>query len=155
MNNYPAWWNETITIYNRYENKVTHLVTWYRHVIPGCFWKNIGNKITIDNNVIETDTIICRIRKRDDFLPKYKWIELPNVSDTDEPVKADYFTLGRGDIIVRGEVEDEIIEYGTSLFKATNLIDKYKDILGCMVISEVTINVDGDRGNEHYHIKGE
>lgn len=155
MNNYPAWWNETLTIYNKYENPVTHLVTWYRHVITGCFWKNVGNKVTVDNNIIETDTIICRIRKRDDFLPKYKWLQLPVTSNTGGKVKADYFTLGRNDIIVRGEVTDEIVEYGSSTFKSTNLIDKYKDVLGCMVISEFTINTDGGRGDEHYHVKGE
>lgn len=147
MNNYPEWWNETITIYNRYENKVTHLVKWHRHVVTGCFWKNIGNKVTIDNNVIETDSIICRIRVSDEFMPKFDWLS------TDD--KEAYFTLGVGDIIIRGEVEDEINEYSPNKNKASDIIDKYKDILGCMVIKQVTLNINGGRGNEHYHVKGE
>lgn len=147
MNNYPQWWDETLTVYNKYTDPTTHLVTWYRHVITDCFWKNIGNKVTVGNTVLETDTIICRIRKRDDFVPKYEWIELTD--------KANKFTLGQGDIIVRGEVTDNIIEYGgTGGLKSTQLINKYKELQGCMVISEVTINIGGGRGDEHYHVKG-
>lgn len=147
MNHYPSWWNETITVYNKYTDPVTNLITWYRHVVTGAFWKNIGNKVTIDKTVIETDTIICRMRKDDTFLPKHEWIALPN--DT----MSDYYTLGRGDILVRGEVDDEIQEYTTG-HKSTDLVHKYKDLQGCMTIDEVTINTEGGRGNEHYLVRG-
>ena len=147
MNHYPSWWNETITVYNKYTDPVTNLITWYRHVVTGAFWKNIGNKVTIDKTVIETDTIICRMRKDDTFLPKYEWIALPN--DT----MSDYYTLGRGDILVRGEVDDEVQEY-TNGHKSTDLVHKYKDLQGCMTIDEVTINIEGGRGNEHYLARG-
>jgi hypothetical protein len=147
MNNYGPWWNETITIYNKYTDPVSKLITWHRHVVSGAFWKNIGNKIEINNVTIDTDAIICRIRIDEQFLPKHKWIALPN-DEMDE-----YFTLGRGDIIVRDEVEDEIAEY-TSGYKSTDLVKKYKDLQGCLTIDEVTINTDGGRGNEHYLVRG-
>ena len=148
MNHYPSWWNETITIYNKYTDPVSKLITWHRHVVEeSAFWKNVGNKIMIDNVVIDTDTIICRIKKDEQFLPKHEWIALPN----DE--MDNYYTLGRGDIIVLSEVTDEIDEY-TSGYRATDLVHKYKDLQGCLTIDEVTINTDGGRGNEHYLVRG-
>ncbi len=147
MNHYPNWWNETITIYNKYTDPVSKLITWYRHVVVGAFWKDIGEKIDVGNVVIETNTIICRMRKDEEFLPKYEWINLPN----DE--MSNYFTLGNGDIIIRGRVEDEVDEY-TKGYKSTELVNKYKDLQGCMTIDKVAINVDGGRGNEHYLVKG-
>jgi len=147
MNHYPSWWNETITIYNKYTDPVSKLITWHRHVVVGAFWKNIGEKINIGNVVIETDTIICRIRKDEEFLPKHEWKNLPN----DE--MEDFYTLGRGDIIIRGRVEDEVDEY-TKGYKSTDLVNKYKDLQGCMTIDKVTINTEGGRGNEHYLVKG-
>lgn len=147
MNHYPNWWNETVTIYNKYTDPVSKLITWHRHVVVGAFWKDIGEKVNVGNVIIETDTIICRIRKDDEFLPKYEWIELPN----DE--MEEHYTLGRGDIIIRGRVDDEVDEY-TKGYKSTELVNKYKNLQGCMTIDKVTINVDGGRGNEHYLVKG-
>lgn len=147
MNHYPSWWDETITVYNKYSDPVSRLITWHRHVVTDAFWKDIGNKVTIDTTVIETDNIICRMRIDELFLPKHEWIALPN-DEMDE-----YFTLGKGDILVRAEVEDEVDEYVNG-HKSTDLINKYKDLQGCMTIEKVTINVGGGRGNEHYLIKG-
>lgn len=147
MNHYPSWWNETITVYNKYKDPVSNLITWHRHIVNGAFWKDVGNKVTIGDTVIETDAIICRIRKDDEFLPNYEWIKLPN-DEMDE-----YYTLGKGDIIIRAEVEDEVDEY-TNGHKASDLIRKYKDLQGCMTIDKVTINIEGGRGNEHYLVQG-
>ena len=146
MNNYPAWWNETITVYNRYENPKTHRITWYRHVVYGCFWKNVGKQLIAKENVVETSGIICRIRKDENFLPKYEWIKLADDGDVGE-----MYTLGNGDIIILGDISDEMNEYESGS-KSTEILAKYKEI--CLVIETVTINVDGGRGNEHYHVKG-
>ena len=147
-NLYPSWWNVTVTIYNRYEDPVTNLITWYKHIIPGCFWKYTGNKVTVNETVLETNDIICRIRKSADFLENYEWITLP---ESDKP---NYFTLSKGDIIVKGEVDDEINEYLADAH-SSDMIKKYKNLQGCLIISEFTINTDGGRCNEHYYIKGE
>jgi hypothetical protein len=66
---------------------------------------------------------------------------------------SDFFTLGTGDIIVKGEVDDEIDEY-TSKKRSTDLVAKYKALQGCMQIEEVAINVGAGRCNEHYYVKG-
>lgn len=144
---YPIWWEQTVTVYNKCENADNQIVTWYKTVIPGCFWKYTGDKITVGNTVIETNTTICRIPKQTNFLAKYQWASLPDSE------KTDFFTLGSGDIIVKGEVEDGIDEYTAGL-RSTDLLAKYKDLQGCIVIEEVAINTGKGRCNEHYYVKG-
>lgn len=145
--NYPIWWDTTVTIYNRYENSQTQLVSWYRHVVHNCFWKYVGDKINVNNVVLETNNIICRIPKNDSFREKYQWVEIPNDLITN------YFTLGQGDIIVRGEVDDIIDEY-TAQHRSNDLISKYKKLQGCMTIDQIAINTGVGRNNEHYFVKG-
>ena len=147
MNNYPSWWDTTVTIYNRYEDPQTNIVSWFRKVISGAFWKYSGNKITVGNTVLETKDIICRLRKDDDFLEKHQWLALPNDQ------MSQYFTLAEGDIIVKGEVTDVIDEY-TSGKRSSDLKKKYKALQGCLEIQEWADNTGGGRGNEHYYVKG-
>lgn len=147
MSSYPVWWETTLTIYNKYEDPITNVITWYRTVVEGAFWKYIGDKISINDVILETDNTVCRIRKDDRFLPKYQWIALPN--DT----MSDYFTLGKGDIIVKGEVEDTINEYQTGK-RSSDLLSKYKELQGCIVVDEIAINTGAGRCNEHYRVKG-
>ena len=147
MNNYPKWWDTTVTVYNKFIDAQTQVITWYRTVINGCFWKDTGNKVTINNVVLETNNIICRIRKNPKFLERNEWVALPN----DE--MGNYFTLSPGDIIIRGRIDEDIDEY-TSSKRATDLMKKYKALQGCMEIQAVTNNTGGGRGNEHYHVTG-
>ena len=147
MNHYGPWWDQTLTIYNKYMDPQTKVITWYRYVVTDSFWKYVGEKIHIGNTIIETKDIKCRIPKRDDFIEKYLWMQLPN-----DKMK-DYFTLGENDIIIRGEVDDVIDEY-TQGHRSTDIVSKYKALQGCMIINRVAINVDGGRGNEHYYVKG-
>lgn len=147
MNNYPSWWNTTITIYNKYTDPQTQVVKWYRHKVEGAFWKYSGNKVVIDKVVLDTKTIICRIRKDEKFLERHKWISVPNDK------MSNYFTFAQGDIIVKGDVEDEINEY-TSGTRSSDLKKKYKALQGCLEIQEWSDNTGGGRGNEHYFVKG-
>lgn len=147
MSNYPIWWDTTITIYNRFEDPQTQYVRWFRNTVKKCFWKYVGDKINIGNVLLETNNIICRIPKNARFLERYEWVQVPN----DE--KEQYFTLGQRDIIVRGEVEDEIDEYVEGK-GAQDLVIKYKALQGCMEIEQVAINVGPGRNNEHYYIRG-
>lgn len=147
MNNYPSWWNTTITVYNKFVDVQTQVITWYRTVIDGCFWKDTGNKVTINNVVLETNNIICRIRKDDKFLERYEWEALPN------DLMNNYFTLSPGDIIVKGSVNDIINEY-VSGKRATDLLKKYKAVFGCMEVQAMSNNTGGGRGNEHYYVIG-
>lgn len=149
MNNaiYPEWWDTTVTIYNKFTDPQTQIVKWYKSVVNGAFWKYVGDKITVGKTVLETNNIICRIRKDDRFLEQYQWMNIPN-----DKMK-DYFTLGKGDIIVKGEVNDEVNEYQNG-HRSTDLIAKYKDLQGCMSIERIAINVGAGRCDEHYYVKG-
>ena len=147
MSKYPDWWDQTITLYNRYEDTSTRIISWQRTVLTGCFWKFAGEKVAIGSTVLEADTIVCRIPKNPLFVEKFEW----NNMTAEE--RAKYFTVGTGDIIVRGEVFDEVNEY-ISGSRSTDLMTKYRDLQGCMKVDKCTIAVGTGRGMEHYHVRG-
>lgn len=144
MNNYPEWWCDTITLYNKFidSDKKIH---WYRHIIHDCFYKRTAEKVTIGNTTLATDQSICRIRVDDMFLNKRDWNESSD--------KENHFTLCSGDIIVAGEIDFEIDEY-TKESRSSDLLKTYKDWPGCFVVEYANINVGGGRGNEHYLARG-
>lgn len=146
-NLYPEWWNTTITVFNKFTDPQTKVVRWYKTVVDGVFWKYVGDKVMIGKTVLETNNTICRIRKDIRFLEKYQWLQKPN----DE--MSNYFTLAKGDILIKGEVDDEIDEY-TAGKRSNDIIAKYKQLQGCMTIEEIAINVGAGRCNEHYYVKG-
>lgn len=147
MNNYPQWWNQVVTVYNKFEDPQTRVIKWYRTVIPRCFWRYIEEKFIINGTVVNANVTVCRIPKQDNYLERYKWEQLSN----DEMDK--YFTLTIGDMIVRGEVDDVIDEY-TPGKRSNDFLTKYKRLQGCTLISLVADNTDGGRGEEHYKVKG-
>lgn len=147
VNNYPEWWNQSITIYNKYVDPKTRVVTWYKFDIDKCFWKYTGNKVTIGESTIETDNTICRIPKNENYLDKHEWELL-----TDD-AKKEKFTLGTGDIIVKGKIEDEINEYQSGS-RSSDLLTKYRNLQGCMQIERCAVNTGTGLGIEHYYVKG-
>ena len=147
MNDYPVWWDTQLTIFNKYEDPQTQVVTWYKTVVSDCFWKYTGDKVSVNDVTIETNNIICRIPKQDNFLEYYQWVLQTN------DAMANYFTLRPGDIIVKGEVADTINEYQSGK-RSSDLLKKYKELQGCMTIEEVGINTGIGRCNEHYFVKG-
>ena len=147
MSNYPKWWNTTITIFNRYENPITHVISWYKTVLDGCFWKYVGSKVNIGNSVIETDNTICRIPENADFLEKYQWVALTSEQ------RSKFFTIAQGDLIIKGSVDDVIDEY-TAGSRSTDVIVKYRELQGCIEVQRVAINTTGGRNNPHYYVTG-
>ena len=149
MNNYPSWWDTTVTLYNRYEDPLTQLVTWYKTIITGCFWKNVHDKLKIGEVVLETDSVICRIRKDDRFVDAETWLAMPS----DE--KSSHFTLSYQDIIIKGNISDNINEYNSELgYKSTDMLAKYKKFQKCIEVDQFADNTGGNRGNEHYFARG-
>ena len=147
MSKYPAWWDSTITIYNKYTDPTSRVTRWYRHTISNqCFWHNVGSKVNIGEVVLDTESITCRIPEQSDFLSAFEWASLPN----DE--KSNYFTLQQGDIIVDGAVIDDIDEY-VSGSRSTDIINKYR-LKGCITIKDFSINTMTGMVNPHYHIRG-
>ena len=142
---YPPWWNTTITVFNKYEDPLTHTITWYKTVVPGCFWQFIGSKLTVKQVVLDASSITCRIPQDTNFMRKSEWVNLPN----DQMHK--YFTLGLGDIIVAGAVSDIIDEYTTG-HRSTDVLNKYSQYQECIEIGSVAINIGGSRNHPHYLI---
>lgn len=147
MNDYPVWWDTTITVFNRFEDNQTNVISWYKTVIDGCFWKHIRDKISVGETVLETDKILCRIRKDERYKNRYDWERIPN----DE--MQNYFTLTQGDIIVKGSVDDEIDEY-TEGQRSNDIVEKYKKYQGCFEIESCSDNTGVGRCNEHYIAEG-
>lgn len=143
MNNYPEWWNDTITLYNKHTDPTTDLVVWKKTVISDCFWKEAGVKVLVGTTLIDTNSVICRIRVNDNFVDTLTWKNLP------QDGLGSYFTLQPGDIIVKGVVSDTIDEYIKGQ-RASDLMEKYDN---CLSIDMATVNVGGGRGNEHYLVK--
>ena len=148
MSNYPEWWNNTITIYNKFTDKTTQIVRWYKTVLNGCFWQKTSSYLKVDKTVLQTNTTVCRIPKNEKFKEKAEWVNIPNDS------MSSFFTLSSGDIIVNGDVADDIDEY-TAGHRSTDVIKKYEELQRCIVVKSVSINVGGGRNNPHYHVTGD
>ena len=148
MNNYPEWWDTTVTIYNKYVDAQTKVVSWYRHVLTDCFWDNTGALVTVGNVQVKSNDVICRIPENVLYKPKAEWKALPNDK------LGNFFTVGQGDILVRGEVTD-ILDENTSGHRANDLISKYKDTQDCIVIKRYSDNTGSGRCMPHYYAVGE
>lgn len=153
MSNFPfAWWDKTITVYNRLVDPTTQKISWYRTTVKNCFWKYVTNTYTIGRGgisasgvTLETKDVICRIPKDKRFIEKSAWKELSD--------KSNRFTLAKGDIIVLGEIADTIDEY-TAGQRSTDLITKYKENGECLEIESWVNNVQSGVGLEHYKVLG-
>lgn len=147
MNNYPSWWDTTVTLFNKYEDPTTQLVSWYKTTIEGCFWSNLHDRVKIGKTILEADGIICRIRKDARYLDIEEWLVLPS------DLKNNYFTLRQQDILIKGDIADEINEYQSGS-RSTEILAKYKQFQKCLEIAQFMDNTGGGRGNEHYYVKG-
>lgn len=138
------FWNKTITLYNKHEDRQTGIVKWYRHKLERCFCKVTNNKVNVGNVQIHTDDSVIRIPEQSNYLPPYKWNELPD----DE--KLNYMTLQSGDLIVLGDIEDQIDEYTTEK-RSSDLIAKYSS-LGAVFVN--TVNINDFVPGAHYFVRG-
>lgn len=153
MSNFPfAWWNKTITVYNRIIDTSTNRISWQKTTVTNCFWKcanniyNMGRYGMSSLGIrVETKEVICRIPKDDRFVDKKTWRSLTD--------KSGHFTLANGDIVILGDVEDTIDEYATGK-RSTDLIAKYKEEDACLEVDTYVDNVQTGVGLEHYRVVG-
>ena len=147
MNKYPIWWDTTVTIYNQYTDPLTNVTTWNRVVVSNCYWHNRTNRVVVGDTTLEANSIICRIPKDSRYRSRLDYVQTPN------DIMMECFTLGKDDIIIKGEVEDIIDEY-TKGHRSTDLLNKYKGLSECMQIEEFADNTGPGRVNEHYLVRG-
>ena len=140
---YPEWWDETVTVFNRYEDDATGLVTWYSKVLRHCFWKCVNNQHTANNTVADASSVTVRIPQSGRFKLPYEWNGLAN--------KENYFTFNTGDIIISGEVSETIDEY-TAGIRSADILSKYSGC--CMTVQTSNVNIHSGVGLPHYHITG-
>lgn len=138
------YWNDAITLYNRYEDKQTNAIQWCRHILINCFVKRTNNKINIGGEQLVTDDIIIRIPNQYNYKKPCEWV---NISDD---IRFNYITLQPGDLILLGKVFEDIDEY-TAGQRSNDLISKYK-LLGSIFVTAVNIN-DFMPG-AHYLVRG-
>lgn len=148
MNDYPAWWDKTITLYNKYTDPLTKVVSWFRRVISDCFWDNTATMIIEGSVKVLSNDVICRVPESPYYKPKGEWKDLPNDR------LSNYFTIGQGDIVVLGEVDD-IVDEDIRGHRSNDLVAKYKDTQDCIVIKRYSDNTGDGRCMPHYHIIGE
>ena len=97
-------WNETITIYNRYQTLVSGKTTtkWNRTVLSDCFFGHQKNQTVDGLTIVSSNTFIVRIPANSAYLSPEAYYAL----DT----KTGKFTINKGDIIVRGNVPDVLAD---------------------------------------------
>ncbi len=139
------FWNKTITLYNKREEAETGLIKWYRHTIDNCFYKTTNNTVNVGNAQLKTDDNVIRIPIQENYVAPHEWNAL-----SDEEMRR-HITLQGGDLIVLGNVTEEIDEYTTGK-RSSDLIAKYKT-LGTVFINSV--NVNDFLPGAHYFVRGE
>ena len=144
---YPIWWEDTITIYNKYVDGQTEVVTWFRTIIHDCFWQLTGAEVNVGETILDSKSIVCRIPKDIRYKDKSEWVKLPNDR------MSNYFTIGQNDIIIKGESTFEINEYQEG-HRSSDLLSKYREYQQCMEITQYSDNTGLGRNNEHYLVRG-
>lgn len=144
MNKYPFWWDKTVTIYNKIEDG-SGRVSWQPATLTGCFWRYVNNVTYVNNVRMEVKQVICRVPKKDNYLSLEDWLSTAE--------KTGYFTLRNGDIVILGEVSDEVDEY-TKGKHSTDLLKKYNDVNRAFRIETFVDDTGDGLCAEHYHLKG-
>lgn len=129
--------NTPVTLYNKLV--VDGAETYYRHVILSVAWESLkGQHILQTGGQIAADqaTVYIPYVHHEGFLKPKNWVE----SEFE-----DVWTLQVGDLIVKGEVEDEI----EGSFTASKLRAKYDDVLS---IKTVDFQDMGSRSLWHWQI---
>ena len=139
-------YNQTITVYNcfRGEDNPNNLKDiWQKTVLHNCFYKNVIQRVDTDESSEMRNVYTARIPESVLYRPYRTWIML----EEDERKKC--FTFRLGDIVVRGECQDDIL--GVSPCTATEILEKYKpDSFKVTAFSDNTAHTTG----KHYRIGG-
>ena len=140
----PVFWNKTITVFNKYEDTQTGLITWYKHVLINCFWKESNNEVNVGNVKLASNGHIIRIPQNSLYVSPTIWTTL----SAEE--KAEKFTLQPGDILYKGETNFVIDEMTAGQRSSDFLAENEYNICTIKAVNE---NVDLPNG--HYYVRGD
>ncbi len=113
--------NDTVTVYNKYKDGAVEKCQ--RTVLKSVFWNSIKGAVMRKTGVTSADSlqliIPCNIRTNRAYKPPKEWARLED--------KAEYWTLQSGDIVVKGDMQYEVIKSSSEL----------KEFDDCLTISSV------------------
>ncbi len=121
--------NDTITIYNHYYDKLTKLDRWNRTVLKDVMWRQTTTKTVSSNKIQIDDSISITIPHRSGYLSPQKYIQMPNDK------MSDYWTINAKnnvDIIVLGEINQDL----TDSYTLRELRKDYDNVVTVMAVSD-------------------
>ncbi len=139
MNNYPPYWNDTITLFSRLKgsDSVTRLDVWKKTVLTGCYFHNVIQRDISGTNAAVGASVVCRIPASPDYKPYSQWKN--DISDG--------FAVSVGDYIFRGTIDDDV--------NSENIVRIYNERKpGAMLIRAFSDNGSFMGLSEHYRIEG-
>ncbi|QDW73089.1 hypothetical protein FND36_02935 [Lachnospiraceae bacterium KGMB03038] len=134
----------TITIYNRLQandNPDSMKDTWQRTVLHDCYYKNVIGRVESDKTAKMANVYTARIPESENYRPYHEWAEQED--------RSGLFTASLGDIVVKGECQEEIT--GKSPYTATELLKRYKP--DAFVVTAVSDNTSHKMA-KHYRVGG-
>ena len=129
----------TITILNKQkaQDSATRQDVWFKTVIKNCSWSNSVIRSVTGNTVSVGASYICRIPKDIRYKPYVEWIK-DNIG----------FTVSTGDYIIKGEIEEDIINPQT----IQSIVRRHRpDAFEIKYFKDNTGTVEL---MEHYHVEG-
>ena len=128
---------DTITLYNHYtDDSDKPRRKWGRIVLKNCYFGKVTGKNSANLSLTDADAYVCRIPKSSLYVNLYLG-------------KEDTFSLAEGDVIVRGEVLDEISD--TAGNRPADIIKKYNG--NAFEVKNVSINTHLPFA-QHYRASG-
>lgn len=130
----------TVTILNKLRNtdSVTKQDVWYKTTVQMCSWSEYAESSMNGDTVSIGGHFVVRIPKQENYLPYSEWKKNPD----------GHLTFSVGDIIIKGEIEEDIITANT----IPTIFQKYRP-------EAFYVKVFQDNTNtiplaEHYRVEG-
>jgi hypothetical protein len=128
---------DTITLYNHYtDNSDKPKHKWGRIVLKNCYFGKVTGKNSTNLALTDADAYVCRIPKSPFYVELYQG----NINT---------FSLAEGDVIVKGEVSDEISD--TAGNRPADIIKRYSG--NAFQVKNVSINTHLPFA-QHYRASG-
>lgn len=138
---------DTVTIYNRHQYTDAQTgktkIKWFRTVLHNCYYSTKRIEVLNGNILSQADSYSVRIPENKKYRDTAAWKNMPL------DLINKYFTISTGDVIVKGEISDDIED--TAGKRITDLIEKYKP--NCFTVKTFSDNTKIKFG-AHYAVGG-
>lgn len=136
--------NASVTIYNKVYDREEGSNKYYRTILKGVNWQDVTKVLPSDSGVISADVAEVYVPFLVDTRKRYR--SPVNFSSAQD--KNDFFTFAPEDIVVRGEITDELIKQKD----VEHLKDKYGNV---RIIAIVETNDNGSPALQHWKVTAE